>query len=180
MQALKRLLRIFQPERWIYLIGSCASLILFFIAGYKLFTQGAVQSEDIALIFGASGISAFCSGRIGFFLSRTLKIIRKIIIQGEAIGFGKLIDSLELLMQIFRPERVIYLLSCIVSSLLFVYAFFRLLSQGALTSQDLLIIFGASGTSAAVNIYSALFFNQAFRLIEDLTERHLSHRSSNV
>jgi hypothetical protein len=79
LNALERLMRMFQIERIIYLIGGVASLGLFVYAGYRVFSQGDVKTTDMISILGASGVSTACSSRVAHFLNRAFDLIEDII-----------------------------------------------------------------------------------------------------
>lgn len=79
LNALERLMRIFQVERVLYLLGATASLILFVYAGYRLFSQGSITTADMVIILGATGVSTACSSRVAFFLNKAFQLIEDII-----------------------------------------------------------------------------------------------------
>lgn len=79
LNALERLMRIFVIERILYLVAGVASLGLFIFAGYKLFSQDIVRTEDIVIILGATGVSTACSTRLAFFLNKAFNLIEDII-----------------------------------------------------------------------------------------------------
>lgn len=79
LAALDRLMRIFAIERILYLVGAFASLLLFIYAGYRLFSQAAVNATDMALILGATGVATACSSRVAFYLDRAFKIVERTI-----------------------------------------------------------------------------------------------------
>lgn len=81
LDALERLMRIFQLERIIYQFAALACLILFLYAGYRLFSQEAVTTADMVLILGATGVSTACSSRVAFFLNKAFRIIEEIILK---------------------------------------------------------------------------------------------------
>jgi hypothetical protein len=79
LNALERLMRMFQVERLLYLLGGVASLGLFVFAGYRLFTQGVIRSNDLITILGASGVSTACSSRVAYFLNKAFNLVEAII-----------------------------------------------------------------------------------------------------
>lgn len=79
LDALERLMRMFQAERILYLLGTFASLLLFLYSGYKMFSQGTIESQDVVIVFGASGISSLCTGGVGLFLNRAFKLLEDIV-----------------------------------------------------------------------------------------------------
>jgi hypothetical protein len=79
LNAMERLMRIFRLERILYLVAGFASLALFIYAGYRLFSQREVRTEDMTLILGASGVSTACSSRVAYFLNKAFKLIERII-----------------------------------------------------------------------------------------------------
>ena len=79
LNALDRLMNMFQVERILYLVGGIASLGLFAFAGYRLFAQGEIKSNDLITILGASGVSTACSSRVAYFLNKAFNLVEAII-----------------------------------------------------------------------------------------------------
>lgn len=79
LDSLERLMRMFQLERILYLIGSMASLALFLYAGFQLFSQDKFDSTYLNIVFGATGLSTVCSSRVSFFLTKSFRLIEDII-----------------------------------------------------------------------------------------------------
>jgi hypothetical protein len=91
LDALERLMRMFQAERIVYLLGATASLGLLLMAGYLMFTVGQPDKGQLALIFGAGGISAYTGGRIAHFLTRSFNLIEDVV--RKMTGAGSRRDS---------------------------------------------------------------------------------------
>jgi hypothetical protein len=77
--ALEYLMAIFKIERVLYLLGGCASLIIFIYASYRMFSSGEVTMDEMTLILGASGVSTACSSRIAYYLNRSFRLIEDIV-----------------------------------------------------------------------------------------------------
>jgi len=75
LDALERLMRMFQLERILFLVSAFASFILLLYAGYRLFSTGDVKTADMAIILGATGISTASSSRIAYFLNKAFNLI---------------------------------------------------------------------------------------------------------
>ena len=86
LDALERLMRMFQAERMIYLLSAAASFALLIYAAYLMFSSGKVSAEQIGLIFGATGVSAVSGGRIAYFLNKSFNLIEDIVRSLTGIG----------------------------------------------------------------------------------------------
>ena len=76
LNALERLMRIFVVERILYLVAGVASSGLFIFAGYRLFSQDVVRTEDMVIILGATGVSTACSTRLALYLNKLPSFIK--------------------------------------------------------------------------------------------------------
>lgn len=79
LDALERLMRIFQVERVLYLIVTCVSIILFVYAGIRLFAEQGVSVPGMTAVPGGSGLATAASLRVTFFLNKSFQIIEDII-----------------------------------------------------------------------------------------------------
>lgn len=79
LDALDRLMRMFQAERMVYLFFAAASFGLFLLAAYLMFSSRQVQVGAIVSIFGATGICAASGARIAFFLNKSFNLIEDIV-----------------------------------------------------------------------------------------------------
>ena len=79
LDALERLMRMFQAERIIYLLSATASFGLLLYAAYLMFSSQDVTAAEIGLIFGATGVSAVSGGRIAYFLNKSFNLIEDIV-----------------------------------------------------------------------------------------------------
>jgi len=79
LDALERLMRMFQVERLVYLGAVVASFALLLYAGFLMFNDNGVGAGEMSLIFGATGLSAFSSGRIIFFLNKAFNLIEDLV-----------------------------------------------------------------------------------------------------
>lgn len=82
LRALERLMRLFQIERVLYLVFGLASLILFIYSSYRMFSNGVPNTGDVAMVLGATGVSAACSSRVVYFLNKAFGLI-------EVLAIGK-------------------------------------------------------------------------------------------
>ena len=87
LNALDRVMRIFQAERMLYFVFGLASLALFLYAGYRFLSTGTPSSAVVAALLGSTGISAACSGRVVFFLNKAFGLI-EIVIRSKTTGGG--------------------------------------------------------------------------------------------
>ena len=81
------------------------------------------------------------------------------------------LDALERLLKMFRAERYVYLALTGVSFVLLLYAGYLLISRQSADTATLVAIFGSSGLVAASSARISLFFNKAFKLVEDLVRK---------
>lgn len=90
LDALERLMRMFQAERIIYLLSATASFGLLIFAAFLMFREGGVSAAEIGLIFGATGVSAYSGGRIAYFLNKSFNLIEDIV--RKLAGVEKRVD----------------------------------------------------------------------------------------
>lgn len=86
LDALERLMRMFQAERIIYLMSAAASFVLLLYAAYLMFSSGSVTAGEIGLIFGATGVSAISGSRIAYFLNKSFNLIEDIVRNLTGVG----------------------------------------------------------------------------------------------
>ncbi|HYI47579.1 MAG TPA: hypothetical protein VEX35_03860 [Allosphingosinicella sp.] len=86
LDALERLMRMFQAERIIYLMSAAASFVLLIYAAYLMFSSGAVTPAEMGLIFGATGVSAISGSRIAYFLNKSFNLIEDIVRNLTGVG----------------------------------------------------------------------------------------------
>lgn len=86
LDALERLMRMFQAERMMYLLSATASFGLLLYAAYMMFSSGRVGPAEIGFIFGATGVSAFSGGRIAYFLNKSFNLIEDIVRKLTGVG----------------------------------------------------------------------------------------------
>lgn len=86
LDALERLMRMFQAERIIYLLSAAASFVLLLYAAYLMFTSGDVSAAEMGLIFGATGVSAISGSRIAYFLNKSFNLIEDIVRKLTGVG----------------------------------------------------------------------------------------------
>jgi hypothetical protein len=89
LDALERLMRIFQLERALYLVFGLASLVLFLYSGYRMFAAGVPSSADMAVVLGATGVAGACSTRVVYFLNKAFALLEDIVHRGSREGEGK-------------------------------------------------------------------------------------------
>ena len=81
------------------------------------------------------------------------------------------LDAMERLLKMFRVERYVYLALTGVSFILLLYAGSLLIFTKTADTATLVSIFGTSGLVAASSARISLFFNKAFKLVEDLVRK---------
>jgi hypothetical protein len=80
LDALERLMRMFQAERLLYLIGAVASMGLLLLAAYLMISaKGAIDFGQLGLIFGATGIAAATGARIAYFLNKSFNLVEDVL-----------------------------------------------------------------------------------------------------
>jgi hypothetical protein len=79
LNALERLLKIFQVERYVYLALTAVSFSLLLYAGYLLITSETLNTEILVSIFGSAGLVTATSARISYFFNRAFTLIEGLI-----------------------------------------------------------------------------------------------------
>lgn len=79
LDALARLMKIFQAERILYLIVSFVSFLILLFATIKLFTEHDVSEGTMTAVLGGSGLATIASSRVSYFLNKSFRIIEDII-----------------------------------------------------------------------------------------------------
>jgi hypothetical protein len=86
LDALERLMRMFQAERIIYLLGAAASFALLMYAAFLMIHSGKIDAAQIGLIFGATGLSAVSGARIAYFLNKSFNLIEDVVRKLAGVG----------------------------------------------------------------------------------------------
>ncbi|HEY3054101.1 MAG TPA: hypothetical protein VGK04_12010 [Thermoanaerobaculia bacterium] len=86
LDALERLMRIFQVERILYLIVAFTSFLLLVFAAFRLFNEEAVGAATVTAVLGGTGLATAAAARVGFFLNRAFKLIEDIVRKLAGIG----------------------------------------------------------------------------------------------
>ena len=86
ISALERLLKLFDWERKLYLAFGLVSLFLFVFAGYKMLTDGEIDSALLSGMLGSTGVAAACSARVVFFLTKAFSIVEQLVVAKVAKG----------------------------------------------------------------------------------------------
>jgi len=79
LNALERLLKMFQLERVIYLITSTISILILLYAAYLLVDKKCANTEVIVAIFGGGGLVTAASARISFFFNKAFGLMESLI-----------------------------------------------------------------------------------------------------
>lgn len=80
LDALTRLMNLFQVERWVYLAGAVGGLGLGLWAATKIITSSnGIDSTQVGLLFGSSGILALTGARVAYFLNRSFNLVETVI-----------------------------------------------------------------------------------------------------
>lgn len=82
LDALERLMRMFQAERLIYLACALVSFGLLIYAGVLFFGANGgngIKAEQLGLFFGAGGLITVAGGRVVLFLNRAFNLVEDII-----------------------------------------------------------------------------------------------------
>jgi hypothetical protein len=87
LDALERLMRMFQAERLLYLLGAVGSMGLLLLAAYlMIMSEEGVDWTQIGLIFGATGIAAATGARIAYFLNKSFNLIEDVVRSITGVG----------------------------------------------------------------------------------------------
>lgn len=79
LNALRQLLSMFAVERYVYLLLTAVSFVLFLYAGFLLVSANKLNSGELAAVFGSTGLVAACSARISWFFNRAFTLIEDLI-----------------------------------------------------------------------------------------------------
>ena len=81
LDALNSLMNLFRAERWIYLLGAAAGLGLFLWACFLSISSRTLDTTQLGLMFGSSGILAATGARVAYFLNRSFSLIEVVIMK---------------------------------------------------------------------------------------------------
>src|SRR5688500_8374946 len=79
LDAVERMIRMFQGERVIYLGSATAAVGLLVYAAFKIISAPEFQLESAGLMFGAGGLFAVSGARVIFLLNRTYDLTEDLI-----------------------------------------------------------------------------------------------------
>lgn len=81
LDALERLLRLFQLERTIHLIVGIIGFLMLLYAAVMLLTPSNLKTNTTLLVslFGSSGLITLSSARITYFFNRAFRLVERII-----------------------------------------------------------------------------------------------------
>jgi hypothetical protein len=79
LDALERLMHIFQVERILYLIVTCIGFVLTVYAAIRLLTEQAISVPGMTAVLSGSGLVTAASLRVTFFLNKSFQIIEDVI-----------------------------------------------------------------------------------------------------
>lgn len=86
LDAVERMMRMFQIERILYLMCAMAAFGVLLYAAYMMFEKDGVTEAELALIFGASGLTTYSSRQLIVFLNRTFALIDDIVRKLSGVG----------------------------------------------------------------------------------------------
>jgi flagellar biosynthesis protein FlhB len=86
LDALERLMRMFQVERIVYLLLSVISFGLMVIAGYLMLKDQHPSYGQFSLIFGSSGLCAASVSRVARFLNKSFNLIEDVVRKLTGVG----------------------------------------------------------------------------------------------
>ncbi|MES2445452.1 MAG: hypothetical protein V4574_21710 [Pseudomonadota bacterium] len=81
LSSLDRLLKMFQVERIIYLVGAGASLVLLTYAAFLMVRAGNVTPDQFALLFGSGGLFVIAGTQVTLFLRKAFDLIADLMRQ---------------------------------------------------------------------------------------------------
>lgn len=79
LNAVERLLKIFQVERYIYLALTGVSFLLLLYAAYLLISSKPANTEILVAVFGSAGLITASSARISHFFNRAFSLIENLV-----------------------------------------------------------------------------------------------------
>jgi hypothetical protein len=79
LDALDRLMRMFQVERIVYLACAITSFGLLIYAGYIMAKTNDVTIEQLGMMFGATGIVTISATRVSYFLNKSFNLMEDVI-----------------------------------------------------------------------------------------------------
>ncbi|WP_145923906.1 hypothetical protein [Pseudomonas citronellolis] len=79
LDALERVLRIFQIERIVYLALTILSFLLLIYAIYLTFSEREISTQTLIAFYGSGGLITISSARITFFFNRAFNIVEDLI-----------------------------------------------------------------------------------------------------
>jgi hypothetical protein len=79
IDALERLLKIFAPERYVYLVLTAFSFLLLLFVAYQLLTSQSPNTQMLVAIFGGTGLIAVSSARISWFFNKAFTLLAGLI-----------------------------------------------------------------------------------------------------
>ncbi len=79
LNALERLLKMFQVERIVYLILTAIAFIILLYAAYLLIETKSANTEILVAVFGGAGLIAASSMRITYFFNRAFTLMEGLI-----------------------------------------------------------------------------------------------------
>lgn len=78
LDAVERMMRLFQTERIIYLAGALGALALLGYAAVDMINEGASPTQ-LGLLFGGAGLFTVSGARVVYFLNRTYNLVEDIL-----------------------------------------------------------------------------------------------------
>ena len=85
LDALERLMRMFQFERVLYLLCALVSFCLLMYAGYLMISAN-LDIKTLGIMFGATGLVGVSAARIAYFLNRAFDLIEALVRQLAGIN----------------------------------------------------------------------------------------------
>ena len=75
MDAVERLTKLFRHERLVYLLATAISVFMLLACAAKLLLQGKARPEELAILFGSSGLITVTAGRLLRMWSQALQLL---------------------------------------------------------------------------------------------------------
>lgn len=79
LNALERLLKIFEIERYVYLVLTAISFFLLLYTVYLLIDKNFANTQILLAVFGSAGLIAASSARISYFFNKAFSLIEALI-----------------------------------------------------------------------------------------------------
>ncbi len=75
VEAVKSLTLLYKPERTVYLVVTCTSLVILLAAAVMMLYRGQAGPTELGLMFGSSGMLTYTAGQLLRMWDRAMSVI---------------------------------------------------------------------------------------------------------